>query len=238
MYPHTALILAGGFGTRLKEVVQDVPKPMAPINKEPFLSYILKHLKQYGIKHVVLCTGYLHPVIENHYKNSFESIDISYSVETNPLGTGGAIKKALSQVNDKEVFILNGDSFMEVDLKAFHEFYKTTKAQTAIVVRKVLNASRYGTITLNTEKKITAFHEKSSNIQEGLINTGVYLIDKSNFLENIPQEENFSIEKDFFEKKINELTIYGFECEGYFIDIGIPEDYQRAQHEFKKFATR
>ena len=162
----TAIILAGGFGTRLQSVVNDLPKPMAPINGEPFLNYQLNYLKHYGIKNVILSVGYLAEKIKAYYGS---------------------------------------------------------------------NSSRYGTIEKTKENIISSFKEKSGIDHEGIINGGVYLLDKNLYLQKTPSATNFSIEKDFFEKQLSNSLISGFEFEGYFIDIGIPEDYLKAQHEFKGF---
>ena len=233
-----AVILAGGFGTRLQTVVSDVPKPMAPINDKPFLNYIYSYLKHFGIKHVVLSTGYLAEKISGYYGNEFNGIKISYTVEGTPLGTGGGIRLAIEKCTTHEVLVLNGDSFFDVNLNIFFDSHKLFRADCSLALRKVENTARYGTITLGSTGAIKAFKEKDAIKREGLINGGVYILNKTLFLDKTETGISFSIEKDFYEKRISELQIFGFEYPGYFIDIGIPEDYNKAQHDFKRFTYR
>lgn len=230
-----AIILAGGFGTRLQSVVSDVPKPMAPINGIPFLNYIFDYLKFYKIEHVVLSTGYLSEKISQYYKNEFNSIKISYTKEGTPLGTGGGIRLAMEKCNTKNILVLNGDSFFDVDLNSYFSLHQKFNSDCSLALRKAINASRYGTIQLGDNSAIAKFKEKDSVEKEGLINGGVYILDRELFLSKTIPNIAFSIEKDFYEKRINELTLFGFEYNGYFIDIGIPEDYKKAQDDFKRF---
>jgi D-glycero-alpha-D-manno-heptose 1-phosphate guanylyltransferase len=232
----TAIILVGGFGTRLRNVISDLPKPMAPVNGKPFLEYLLLHLHKYGVKNVILSTGHLSEKIVAHFGNEFRGMKILYSHEESPLGTGGAIKLALSLCGDDEVLVMNGDSFFEIDVKQFSDLHHKSGADVSLALRRVENASRYGRILTNAQNRITDFKEKSDEPSPGLINAGVYLIRKKIFLDNSPAAASFSIEKDFFEKKCGQVMIKGFEFKGYFIDIGIPEDYSKAQDEFKRFA--
>ncbi len=230
----SAIILAGGFGTRLQSVVSDVPKPMAPINSVPFLNYQLNYLKHYGIKHVVLSIGYLSEKITSYYKNSFNGMQISYVIEETPMGTGGGIRKGLELCVEKNVLALNGDSFFDVNLHEFNDLHHNASSQISLSLRKVTDAARYGTIELN-DNRITSFKEKSGETKPGLINGGVYILNRDLFLEHTKPNTNFSIEKDFFEINLKTMMISGFEFNGYFIDIGIPEDYTKAQHDFKEF---
>ena len=231
----TAIILAGGFGTRLQSVVNDLPKPMAPINGEPFLNYQLNYLKHYGIKNVILSVGYLAEKIKAYYGSNFNGLEIDYVVEENPMGTGGGIRLALEKCTESLSFVLNGDSFFDVDLSKFNDLHIQNRSQISLALRKVNNSARYGTIEKTKENIISSFKEKSGIDHEGIINGGVYLLDKNLYLQKTPSATNFSIEKDFFEKQLSNSLISGFEFEGYFIDIGIPEDYLKAQHEFKGF---
>lgn len=233
-----AIILAGGFGTRLQAVVNDVPKPMAPINNEPFLNYVFDYLKHYNIEHVVLSTGYLSEKISQYYNNEYKGIKISYTKEVEPLGTGGGIRLALEKCLTNEVLVLNGDSFFDVNLNSYYKQHSSFKSDCSLALRKVDNVSRYGTIKLDDTSVIKAFKEKDGVEQPGLINGGVYILNRELFFNKTEANKAFSIEKDFFEKRINELTIFGFEYQGYFIDIGIPEDYKKAQDDFKGFAYR
>jgi len=230
-----AIILAGGFGTRLQSVVNDVPKPMAPINNIPFLNYVFDYLKFYQIEHVVLSTGYLAEKILDYYKEEFNGIKISYTKEETPLGTGGGIRLAMTKCTTTD---LNGDSFFDVDINIHYSNHVLKQANCTLALRKVDNAARYGTIQLGDLNAIDAFKEKDSVEREGLINGGVYILNREIYLSKTEVNSAFSIEKDFYEKRIKELTIFGFEYNGYFIDIGIPEDYKKAQDEFKGFKYR
>lgn len=233
-----AIILAGGFGTRLKSVVNDVPKPMAPINNEPFLNYVFDYLKHYQIEHVVLSTGYLSEKIVEYYKTEYKGIKVSYAKEETPLGTGGGIRLAMTKCTTKDVLVLNGDSFFDVDINTHYKNHISKRADCTLALRKVDDAARYGTIVLGSENIIETFKEKDNIEQAGLINGGVYILNREVYFNKTDEVAPFSIEKDFYEKKIKELQIFGFEYDGYFIDIGIPEDYKKAQDDFKGFTYR
>jgi D-glycero-alpha-D-manno-heptose 1-phosphate guanylyltransferase len=233
-----AVILAGGFGTRLQSVVSDVPKPMAPVNNKPFLNYIFDYLKFYGIQHVVLSTGYLAEKITEYYKDEYKGIKITYTKEEMPLGTGGGIRLGLEKCHTNEVLVINGDSFFDVDISAHYKNHVSRQADCTLALRKVDDAARYGTIILGDANGINTFKEKDGIEQAGLINGGVYVLNRELYLNRTEGNSPFSIEKDFFEKRIKELNIFGFEYDGYFIDIGVPEDYKKAQDDFKRFAYR
>lgn len=230
-----AIILAGGFGTRLQAVVSNVPKPMAPINNEPFLNYVFDYLLHYKIEHVVLSTGYLADKISDYYKNEYRGIKISYTKEETPLGTGGGIRLAMTKCYTSDVLVLNGDSFFDVNITDHFNNHISKQADCSLALRKVFNASRYGTILLGIGNAIETFKEKDNIEQTGLINGGVYILNRKLYLSKTNEAVPFSIEKDFYESRINELHIFGFEYDGYFIDIGIPEDYNKAQTDFKNF---
>ena len=177
-----AIILAGGFGTRLQSVVSDVPKPMAPINNVPFLNYMFDYLKFFKIEHVVLSTGYLSEKISEYYKNEFHGIKISYTKEETPLGTGGGIRLAMEKCTTKNVLVLNGDSFFDVNLQAYYPLHAQYNSDYTLALRKVPNAARYGTIKLSDTSAIKAFKEKDGVEQDGLINGGVYILNRDLFL--------------------------------------------------------
>jgi D-glycero-alpha-D-manno-heptose 1-phosphate guanylyltransferase len=227
-----AIILAGGFGTRLQSVVNDLPKPMAPVNGQPFLNYQLKYLRHFGFQKVVLSVGHLHEKIKEYYRNEFEGLELDYSIEKDPMGTGGGIRLAVEKCASASVLILNGDSFFDIDLTMFIAEHVAAKADCSLALREVEDSSRYGTVEL-TGQKISSFKEKTGKNEKGLINAGIYVLEKNIYIQNTPVTKNFSIEKDFFEKNLDELNICGFVHEGYFIDIGVPEDYSKAQHDFK-----
>jgi D-glycero-alpha-D-manno-heptose 1-phosphate guanylyltransferase len=231
---NTAIILAGGFGTRLQSVIQDVPKPMAPVCGEPFLNYQLKYLRHFGIHHVILSVGHLHDKIISFYRDSFQGMSIDYVIETEPMGTGGGIRLAFEKCSHPQAYVLNGDSFFDVDLHHYSETFHALKATHALATRKVEDAARYGTIASN-KQQIVSFREKNGIHKSGIINGGVYMLQKEHFMSHTPAKQNFSIEKDFFEKQVQNCFIAGIEYNSYFIDIGIPEDYQKAQHDFERF---
>lgn len=224
-----AIILAGGFGTRLKHIVPDVPKPMAPVRDKPFLEYILTLLLQRGCSHVVLAVGYLKEQIITYFGTQYHGMQISYSEEIVPLFTGGAIKKALTQCREDSVFVLNGDTFFDVNLAEMQRSFERRNCVLMIAVKQMHDFSRYGTVTL-TGDFITAFQEKKS-CENGLINGGIYLL-KRNLLDGYP--DKFSFEQEVMEKHVHEMPIGAFESDGYFIDIGVPEDYFRAQSAYQK----
>jgi D-glycero-alpha-D-manno-heptose 1-phosphate guanylyltransferase len=233
----TAIILAGGFGTRLKHVVNDVPKPMAPINDIPFLSILLKQLAQKGLKQVVLATGYKHEVIESYFGDNFEGLSIYYSIENSPLGTGGAIAKALHFIVAKNlstqnnILILNGDSYFDLDFIDFQKLHKQKNADISIALKHMENFDRYGVVETNELGEIQQFKEKQPT-QKGLINTGSYIINTSTKEILDTFKPPFSFEQEILENSTLSLKLYGFSQSGYFIDIGIPQDYQLAQTYF------
>ena len=226
------IILAGGFGTRLKKVVKEVPKPMADINGKPFLHYLIQFYEQKGVEHIILSVGYLHKIIEDYFKDRYGKVKISYVIESEPLGTGGAIIKSLLTAQTDQVLTVNGDTMFFVEPKEISAFHDEKKADITMVIRQVEDVSRYGSVLLDDNKRITGFSEKNTSSGKGRINGGVYLINK-HLLLNKRFPQRFSIEKDYFEKDYSNTKIYGKDCNGYFIDIGIPEDYAKAQKEFK-----
>ncbi|MDI9340436.1 MAG: nucleotidyltransferase family protein [Sediminibacterium sp.] len=234
--PDTAIILAGGFGTRLQKVVSSVPKPMAPVNGQPFLSYLLRYLKQNGIKHIILSTGYLADSITSYFKSEWEGLHIQYAEEKTPLGTGGAIRFAMELTSSPNVLVMNGDSFFDISIDKLRTVHSTQNAQVSMALRHVPDAARYGSIEVNAQNRITAFREKSGNSAPGIINGGVYIIDCQHYLAHTPESGAFSIEEHFFKTHLTTLYFTGLQFDGYFIDIGIPEDYQKAQDDFKRFA--
>ncbi|MFQ5604012.1 MAG: nucleotidyltransferase family protein [bacterium] len=226
------IILAGGLGTRLQTAVADLPKPLAPVNGQPFLNYLLNHLRRAGIKRVVLATGHLHHKIEDYYGTSYHDLEIDYSMESEPLGTGGGIRKALTQTTTDEVLILNGDSFFDFDLQTIWRVHKLQQADLTIALKPMQNIARYG-IVRTESSRVISFEEKKP-VEFGYINTGVYLAQKNLFDGfNLPQ--NFSIEADFLKKYTRELQIHACISNAYFIDIGIPEDYEKAQIEMRRY---
>lgn len=228
-----AIILAGGFGTRLRHVVSDVPKPMAPVCGRPFLEYLLDHLNQYHFDHVILSTGYLHDKIEQHFGTSYQGVAIDYAFEDHPLGTGGGILNALSCCSSDSVAVINGDTMFRVDFEELYRFHELNSADLSVILRKVDDTSRYGSVRLNNDCRIAAFVEKSSALGPGLINGGIYMLSKSLF-EGFSVGDTFSFEKDIMEKQVSRKSFFAYASDAYFIDIGVPEDYFRFCDDSKK----
>lgn len=228
-----AIILAGGFGTRLRPVISDLPKPLAPVNGKPFLHYVLAYLANYGIEKAVLSVGYMADKIEAHFGENYLGMKIEYAYEREPLGTGGGIRLGMEKCTGAHVLALNGDTLFRVPLDEFFETHLGGSSDATLALRKVEDGSRYGTIELDSHR-IAAFREKSPDVKgPALINGGVYAIRRKTYLGITEANKAFSIENDFFAKYADKLWLQAFPCEGYFIDIGIPEDYARAQVEMK-----
>lgn len=218
-----AIILAGGFGTRLKNIVSELPKPMVPIRGIPFLSYILNQLERQGFSKVVLAVGYLHEKISGYYGDHYKSIKIEYSIEDEPLGTGGCVKIAMRKTSDKYVYVINGDTYFDVDFSKI-----TLPNYVLIACKKMEDTSRYGRVVIK-ENIVVNFSEKGIG-GSGYINGGIYCFNRDVFdIFDLPAK--FSIEKDLFEKYLVELSIQTYLSNDYFIDIGIPDDYEKAQRE-------
>lgn len=224
------IILAGGLGTRLREAVSDLPKVMAPISNKPFLEYLLNYIDSHGFQHVILSTGYMSQTIEQYFRQEYRSIRLSYSVETEPLGTGGAIKLAVSKVETPHFIVMNGDTFFKINLQKFFQKHIENLPDASIALRYVENASRYGQVEINNQSLITRFREKSTDQQPGLINGGVYIINTKMF-RKLSLPDKFSFETDWLQKCYATNEIMGQVYSDYFLDIGIPEDYLKAQKE-------
>ncbi|MEP7265551.1 MAG: nucleotidyltransferase family protein, partial [Bacteroidota bacterium] len=218
-------------GTRLRSVVADQPKVLAPVNDQPFLKYIIDKLFAQDFNHVVLSTGYLHEKIDEFIRAQYPGINISIVVEDEPLGTGGGIAHALKKCMNEEVLILNGDTFFNIDYAQFYHHHHHHQSSFSIALKHMKNFERYGTVVCDQHHRIIAFTEKKL-MEEGCINAGAYIINRLEFL-NYKWPEKFSMEKDFMEKFTKDISMYGFPYDEYFIDIGIPEDFARAQNDFK-----
>ncbi len=228
-----AIILAGGLGTRLKSAVKDVPKPMASINSRPFLEYLLDQLINEGVQRVIFSVGHKSEIIQNHFAGQYRDCEIVYAIEENLLGTGGAIKNAMKHVRTQHVIVVNGDSLFLTNLRRQMEAHISANADVTLALKPMQNIDRYGTVDLNEQNAIIRFNEKQP-LEQGLINTGNYIFNVSTFAAlNMP--EKFSIEKDFFETHLEKLKFLGHQSNGYFLDIGIPADFRRAQYEIGVF---
>lgn len=228
-----AIILAGGLGTRLRSEVKDVPKSMAMIQNRPFLEYLLDRLISQGIQRIIFSVGYKSEHIREHFSDSYKGCELVYAIEDEPLGTGGAIQNAMKSVSQEQVFVMNGDSLFVTDLQEIFQFHIENDADVTFALKPMKDISRYGTVRIDEEGRILEFFEKQP-VAQGLINTGVYLFNASVFKQQeLPRV--FSIEKDFFETKVNELQLMGVSSDGYFLDIGIPSDFKKAQYEIGLF---
>lgn len=222
----TAIILAGGMGSRLQSVVSSVPKPMAPINGKPFLSFLFDFLIDNDIEKIVLSVGYKHEVISSYYGYNYKSLKIIYSIEEEKLDTGGAIVEALKYV-DNYCFVLNGDTFFEINLQEL----LTYSCDVVLALKPLKDFERYGNVILDDDNKILKFEEKKYMV-EGNINGGVYLLNK-NLFNNFDIPKIFSFES-FLSENVHKIRAKGIVFDKNFIDIGIPSDYKLAQSFFEK----
>ena len=223
-----AIILAGGFGTRLRERVPDLPKPMAPVAGIPFLQYILDHLIKGGIHEIILSVGYRADVIISHFQQTYHGASISYAMESEPLGTGGAIAHALKDHDDQAVMVVNGDTFVNLNYAQLLDWYQQEAPSIAIVLKEMEDVSRYGSVIVSSGI-VSGFLEKG-NTGPGLINAGIYLL-SPNIFNTYCLKGNFSLESDLIQQHCLDLSPRAFITNAYFIDIGVPEDYERAQYE-------
>lgn len=222
----TAVILAGGLGTRLREVVSDLPKVLAKVNGRPFLAYLLDRLVDAGIRRTVLCTGYLAELVSTTFGESYRGMNLLYSREDTPLGTGGALRLALPLITSDPVLVLNGDSFCNADFILFANQHQSVSAKISLLLTQVKDVARYGTVDTDGAGTVVSFREKGSHCGEGLINAGVYLLTRSN-IATVPEGKPVSLERDVFPMLIGD-GLYGFFQPTRFIDIGIPADYHAA----------
>ncbi len=227
------LILAGGEGTRLKSVIKDIPKPMAEVDNKPFVEYIFDYLIKYNIRSIIISVGYKFEAFTDKYSNRYKDLEIEYCIEDKPLGTGGALIKALPLIKDDNLLVINGDTFFDVDLNSLKTFHEAKYADLTLSLKQMHNFDRYGRVFVDENNKITGFEEKTF-CPSGLINGGVSLI-KVDILSKINLGEKFSFEKDFLENYYRDYNFYGLAQDEYFIDIGIPQDYERAKNELKRF---
>ena len=226
-----AIILAGGFGTRLRELFPDIPKCMAPVGGKPFLFYVINYLRSEGIEKFIFSLGYKHELITKYLNDQFSTLDFKSSIEEEPLGTGGAIKSACEKVSGKLVIVVNGDTLFKVNISRLTDFHLKQGADCTLSLKPMMNFDRYGVVELNEDLSLKSFREKKF-YKSGLINGGVYALNKPKFLEEeLPVK--FSFEKEYLEKLFPRRKMHGFIQDEYFIDIGIPSDYERANTELK-----
>jgi D-glycero-alpha-D-manno-heptose 1-phosphate guanylyltransferase len=226
-----AVVLAGGFGTRIRSVVSDVPKPLAPIRGRPFLAYLLDLLSAQGFKKVVLATGYMGDLVAKTMGDRWEGMCLRYSHEDVPLGTGGAIARAAAQIDGNAFFAINGDTYVRLDYQAFDAFVVKTDSTLGIALTHVPDVARYGAVKV-AEGCAIGFTEKGVS-GPGYINAGVYRIDRQS-MDKLSGKGNFSFETEVLVPAVSRHGIAAFTNTRHFIDIGVPEDYQRAQDELCK----
>jgi D-glycero-alpha-D-manno-heptose 1-phosphate guanylyltransferase len=224
-----AIVLAGGLGTRLRSVVPDLPKPMAPVAGRPFLAWMLDRLVDAGFERAVLAVGYRHEAISEYFGQRYRGLALHYSVENAPLGTGGAMRLAAAQVTSMPVFVLNGDTYLELDYRAMLDAHRQASALMSMAVCSVPDIGRYGALEI-ANGVVTGFQEKGRGGQ-GYINAGVYLL-SAGIMERIPAGVPFSFEQELLVPALHEIRPAAMVTEGLFIDIGVPEDYDRAQQLF------
>ena len=224
-----AIVLAGGLGTRLRGVVDDVPKPMAPVQGRPFLAFVLDQLVAAGFKAVIFAAGYRHEAIRSYFGVDYRGLVLRYSVEREPLGTGGAIRLACGQADGRDVVVLNGDTYLELDFRAMLDAHAHAGAKFTMAICHVPDVARYGALEL-TDGIVQGFLEKGRS-GPGWINGGTYVLGPTLRARLRPQGA-FSFEHDLLAPEVRSIRPLSFRCSGLFIDIGIPEDYARAQQIF------
>lgn len=228
----TVVVLAGGIGSRLKEVISDVPKPLAPIRGRPFLEYLLSYWIKNNAQHFVLSVGHKYQQIMSHFGTSFNGIPITYVIEHEPMGTGGALLKVLNETRlEDEFFLVNGDTLFLIDQQHIINFHTKSSAELSMSLRQVKDAGRYHRMCLNETGRIIAIEQPNEKKESGQINGGVYIVNSGLFNEwSYDGSKCISLENDIFPSIINTHSIYGFPDDGDFIDIGIPDDFHKAQN--------
>jgi D-glycero-alpha-D-manno-heptose 1-phosphate guanylyltransferase len=227
-----AVVLAGGFGTRLRSAVPDLPKAMAPVNGQPFLCYIINYLRLQGIERFVFSLGYKSESIETWLKQYYPAMEYKTVVEREPLGTGGGLQLALRKCTTPHVLAANGDTLFRIKVPGLEQVHTAHHSECTLALKPMQPITRYGMVELGADQVIRSFKEKGV-YEQGLINGGIYLINREKFQKRrLP--EAFSFEKDYLERFCSEKVFFGSIQEEYFIDIGIPEDYQAAQKHFQK----
>ena len=230
-----AIVLAGGLGTRLRSVVADLPKPMAPVGGRPFLAWLLDELDKAGFTKAILAVGYKHEVIKQHFGDRHGQMELAYSIETEPLGTGGALKQALNLATAPQVFVINGDTHIALNYNAMQQAHEHAKSELTIAACAVPDVGRFGAMEIDSQGHIAGFYEKGRT-GPGHINGGVYLLAKG-LLAKTPLPDKFSFENDFLLPNLAAIKPLAFHTVGAFLDIGVPEDYARAA-EMMETATK
>ncbi|HWA97591.1 MAG TPA: nucleotidyltransferase family protein [Pirellulales bacterium] len=220
-------LLAGGLGTRLRSVLPDRPKALAPVRGRPMVAYLLDQLCDAGIENTVLCVGYLAAMIEQALGSHHRRMSLQYSCESEPLGTGGALRNALPCFTGDTILVMNGDSWCQVELKAFIAAHQRSQAEASLVLVQMDDASRYGRVLVAADNSVEQFEEKKVGGGPGLINAGIYLLSRD-VIANIPTGRSVSLEREVFPELVQRRALQGFVTTGKFIDIGTPESFELA----------
>ena len=231
MESREAIILAGGLGTRLRSAVPDLPKCMAPVNGKPFISYVINFLEGQGVSRFIFSLGYKHEEVIKFVRLHYPKLHAEFVVEETPLGTGGAIKLSCTKAQTENVLVTNGDTLFKVGCDQLLSMHVDKKADCTLALKPMNNFDRYGVVAIDENNSIQSFKEKQF-YQSGLINGGLYALNVQSFLSEAPQQK-FSFEKDYLEAFYTKRNMLGIVQDEYFIDIGIPEDFEKAQHELK-----
>lgn len=226
----TAAVLAGGLGTRLRSVVWDRPKVLAEVKGRPFLSFLLDQLAAASVKKVVLCTGHLGEQVRSTFGRSYDGLELNYSQETDPLGTGGALRLALPLLSSEPVLIMNGDSFSETNLDEFLEWHLVHGGKASLALTEVENTARFGVVRVGRQGAVIRFEEKAAKTGHGWVNAGIYLMSQDVLL-SIPPTGPVSLEREVLPTWLGR-GLFGFKNKGRFIDIGMPEAYRAAEQFF------
>ena len=229
----TAILLVGGFGTRLRTVIAEKPKCLAPIKGKPLIYYLLKKLQSEGVRKTVLCTGYLAEQVEAEIGAEFPGMSLIYSQENEPLGTGGALRLALPKITSDTVLVLNGDSYCEAEYSQFLGEFQRKNANASILLTKVQDSGRFGKVKTAEDGSIIAFSEKTIDDSPGWVNAGIYLM-KKKMIVSIPDNGSISLERQIFPDWIGR-KFFGYKSEGRFLDIGTPASYAEADRFFCNF---
>ncbi|MEZ4910105.1 MAG: nucleotidyltransferase family protein [Saprospiraceae bacterium] len=225
-----SIVLAGGFGTRLRSSVPDLPKCLAPINDRPFLYYLITTMVQSGVERFIFSLGYRSELIITYMKENFNHLDWDYVIEDHPLGTGGGILLAMDKVKSSKSLICNGDTLFKSDVASLMDFHNEKGAKITVALKPMHDFDRYGTVDIQEDGRITHFVEKRY-CSSGNINGGVYCIDNQWFT-SLNMGEKFSFETDVLQRFVLKIPMFAKIDHGYFIDIGIPEDYEKAKIDF------
>jgi D-glycero-alpha-D-manno-heptose 1-phosphate guanylyltransferase len=224
-----AVLLAGGLGTRLESVSDGLPKPLISVAGRPFIEHVLDTLLAAGCDHVVIAASYKWQLLRDRLGTSYKDCALDWSIENEPLGTGGAIRQAFEIFALGAAFVLNADTLFRVDLGELESLHRKTGAAVTVALREVSDVGRFGEVVVDASGRIKVFSEKGRS-GPGLINGGVYLID-GKVWSDWASPKSFSFERDFLQKRAALDRFYGFTAREYFIDIGVPEDLERARRE-------